>query len=113
MAVTHEFGAAKRLLLKAKTRLRESYQIRCLGRLHNICGPELTSLPNRSPRLKPKAKMPSPTEFEAFQRLLAQSKHIIAVAGAGLSAASGIPRSAMSAAVTVSHRFIMYRHPNV
>ncbi|EJD00915.1 DHS-like NAD/FAD-binding domain-containing protein [Fomitiporia mediterranea MF3/22] len=34
--------------------------------------------------------MPS-TDMKAFQRALSESKHIIAVAGAGLSAASGIP----------------------
>lgn len=58
MAVTHEvWSGPPVLLLKAKTQLRKSYQIRCLGRLHNnICGPELTSLPNRSTRLIAKSQ---------------------------------------------------------
>jgi hypothetical protein len=35
--------------------------------------------------------MPPSTDMAAFQACLARSKHIIAIAGAGLSAASGIP----------------------
>ncbi|KAG7089152.1 hypothetical protein E1B28_010858 [Marasmius oreades] len=35
--------------------------------------------------------MPASTDMQAFQATLSASKNIIAVAGAGLSAASGIP----------------------
>jgi NAD-dependent deacetylase sirtuin 5 len=35
--------------------------------------------------------MPPSTDMAAFQACLARAKHIIAIAGAGLSAASGIP----------------------